>query len=643
MNSNAHEDNRKPHSGPTEKKKGFAVDTKALDGLRGICILHIAVSHFVVYPYPNVDLLADISVTAFLVLSGFVLAVCYGKRKLTSRAAHWAFIKEFYTKRFARLFPAWIIGILFGLVMGVRLLQPHSPFPASSFLVNEDVSFNTTTNSTTGYFCRYSWEMAPKPFICWNATQQYHPNELTDDYFLIDDSVKTQKFVNDVLLLSPWLAGETGGYPFNPPMWTISLLLFFYFFFPILLPFFQQRKHKLLWCFMCYIIQGLLWGAGYAIGESGDEPYLFARMFPPFRIFVFFLGMFAGLARLEQSQAMSLSQTQSQTLSQTPLVVVRKDIESGNKSSPSPEQSIDDLQKQKIELFENENEKEHDGNTTVGAEELAIDKVEEGGNTAMKPPPPVIDNHKSVLEIVQSIGVAMESSFQYMIGQHVDALFYCTGTSPFYAGVMEIVLSLGFLTIVILGIVFSYLEHFPPRLRLYTEVITAMPYALYFYTLTQAPTLNTAPYSLFYRPVYLNSVLCIIGCDLSLMIYVLHFPMIFVMQYWDSGGDYAAIHFIRPRPNYGRSIHPAMSITLIGTWLLLTLAASYACHHGVSSVMKNCIRDHFLPSPATGTAVAVAGTTNKASMSDDAHKLPAERSSSWFNRKTTKVYVMNSK
>ncbi len=84
--------------------------------------------------------------------------------------------------------------------------------------------------------------------------------------------MKTRKFVNDVLLLSPWLQGETGGYPFNPPMWTISLLLFFYFFFPIFLfPFFQQRKNKLLWCFLCYCIQGGLWGVAYVIGTTNDE------------------------------------------------------------------------------------------------------------------------------------------------------------------------------------------------------------------------------------------------------------------------------------------------------------------------------------------------------------------------------------
>jgi peptidoglycan/LPS O-acetylase OafA/YrhL len=131
---------------PPQKKKGFAIDTKALDGLRGVCILHIAISHFVAYPYPHMDLLADISVTAFLVLSGFVLAICYGKRNLTTREAHWAFIKECCTKRFARLFPAWIIGIICGLVIGIRLLEHHHPFPASSFLADQDVSFNSTTN-----------------------------------------------------------------------------------------------------------------------------------------------------------------------------------------------------------------------------------------------------------------------------------------------------------------------------------------------------------------------------------------------------------------------------------------------------------------------------------------------------------------
>ena len=34
--------------GTQNEKKKFAVDTKVLDGLRGVCMLHIAISHFVV-------------------------------------------------------------------------------------------------------------------------------------------------------------------------------------------------------------------------------------------------------------------------------------------------------------------------------------------------------------------------------------------------------------------------------------------------------------------------------------------------------------------------------------------------------------------------------------------------------------------
>jgi peptidoglycan/LPS O-acetylase OafA/YrhL len=65
--------------------KALRLDIRALDGLRGIASLHIAVQHYVDYLSPGgPDLMGSGTVTLFLVLSGFVMAIGYGRRKLRS-------------------------------------------------------------------------------------------------------------------------------------------------------------------------------------------------------------------------------------------------------------------------------------------------------------------------------------------------------------------------------------------------------------------------------------------------------------------------------------------------------------------------------------------------------------------------------
>ena len=65
--------------------KALRLDIRALDGLRGIASLHIAVQHYVDYLSPGgPDLMGSGTVTLFLVLSGFVMGIGYGRRKLRS-------------------------------------------------------------------------------------------------------------------------------------------------------------------------------------------------------------------------------------------------------------------------------------------------------------------------------------------------------------------------------------------------------------------------------------------------------------------------------------------------------------------------------------------------------------------------------
>ena len=53
------------------------IDTRALDGLRGIAMLHVIVGHFIGSGCPSVEM------TLFYLLSGYSLTLAYGVRRNT--------------------------------------------------------------------------------------------------------------------------------------------------------------------------------------------------------------------------------------------------------------------------------------------------------------------------------------------------------------------------------------------------------------------------------------------------------------------------------------------------------------------------------------------------------------------------------
>lgn len=135
-----------------------------LDGLRGVaalCIAFLHMPHFFHYTPPNSGLAVDF----FFMLSGFVLSFAYDER-----IANGMSMGEFFALRFVRLYPAYLLGFVLGILVALASLR----YPGSALSV--------------------SW--TPKLLLC-----------------SIGSGI--------AMLPTPPCDGNDWLYPFNPPMWSI--------------------------------------------------------------------------------------------------------------------------------------------------------------------------------------------------------------------------------------------------------------------------------------------------------------------------------------------------------------------------------------------------------------------------------------
>ena len=109
---------------------------ETLDGMRGFAALSVMFFHYTQFHQPRWLAYSPLAVDIFFMLSGFVIAHSYGKRLLTGMTA-----TEYIAKRFIRLYPTFIMGILLGApVLYWLRMSGHSNFPpaviAASTLTN---------------------------------------------------------------------------------------------------------------------------------------------------------------------------------------------------------------------------------------------------------------------------------------------------------------------------------------------------------------------------------------------------------------------------------------------------------------------------------------------------------------------------
>jgi peptidoglycan/LPS O-acetylase OafA/YrhL len=79
-------------------------EVRSLTGLRGIAAFAIVMVHYQIVPVPKIYLAVDL----FFVLSGFVMAMTYGRRLRQHR--DWSTYGDFLWKRFARIYPLYLLA-----------------------------------------------------------------------------------------------------------------------------------------------------------------------------------------------------------------------------------------------------------------------------------------------------------------------------------------------------------------------------------------------------------------------------------------------------------------------------------------------------------------------------------------------------
>ena len=87
------------------------VDTRALDGLRGVAALHVMVGHFVHSGCPALQM------TLFYLLSGYTLTLAYGGRSTWSQSD----ILMFYWNRIVRIAPSFYLSNIVAFLLSVNL------------------------------------------------------------------------------------------------------------------------------------------------------------------------------------------------------------------------------------------------------------------------------------------------------------------------------------------------------------------------------------------------------------------------------------------------------------------------------------------------------------------------------------------
>ena len=123
------------------------IDTRALDGLRGIAALHVMVGHFLETGCPAVEM------TLFYLLSGYSLALAYGAR----RNEEGSFVRQtvwFYWNRFVRTAPSFYLSNIAAFLIS---------FNTRTLLLRK-VKFITTLTISNSWFKPYT-----EPYIPFNG------------------------------------------------------------------------------------------------------------------------------------------------------------------------------------------------------------------------------------------------------------------------------------------------------------------------------------------------------------------------------------------------------------------------------------------------------------------------------------------
>jgi peptidoglycan/LPS O-acetylase OafA/YrhL len=116
---------------------------ETLDGMRGVAAFAVMVFHYCKFVHPKLLHNAPLAVDLFFVLSGFVIAHSYGERLVAGRGRRAGGLGslEYIGKRFIRLYPMFLLGLIIGapvlyLLQRAGLSNSPGGFIGTSSLIN---------------------------------------------------------------------------------------------------------------------------------------------------------------------------------------------------------------------------------------------------------------------------------------------------------------------------------------------------------------------------------------------------------------------------------------------------------------------------------------------------------------------------
>jgi peptidoglycan/LPS O-acetylase OafA/YrhL len=249
------------------------LDTKSVDGLRGLAALHVACGHMLFFSRePNVDLVGGTSMGLFFIISGFVMILGYGQRKYKDNDG---------------MICDWCCCCCDSLQCCATREQQQSE--------EEDGSISFPTKS---FLCKRFARVAP----------MYYLTSLIAIPLWFMGPVKLVTFILTVALTfcfaTSWVVVVL---PLNGVLWTVSTMFFFYLCYPCLIPRLQKLKSAdecRTLAFRMYWLQILICVVVLILfsGVDGGLAYWMWRAFPPNRLPVFVMGCCAGLVALRSEQ-----------------------------------------------------------------------------------------------------------------------------------------------------------------------------------------------------------------------------------------------------------------------------------------------------------------------------------------------------
>lgn len=229
----------------------------ALTSLRFFAAFHVLLFHTqamgAVFGPPwfrQLSSIGYVGVSFFFVLSGFILVYTYAGRPLVAR--------DFWRARFARVYPAYVFGLLFTL-----------------------------------------------PFFIWGAL---HYNEIKVPFMAFEAAHLKVAAALEILLLQAWV--PPAALSWNAVGWSLSVEAFFYLLFPALLVGYERLSRKKLFAIIvaCWLASNAISGS-YAwfkpdgISHADANVYTFwmnaVKFLPLARLPEFLMGMAAGFLFLQ--------------------------------------------------------------------------------------------------------------------------------------------------------------------------------------------------------------------------------------------------------------------------------------------------------------------------------------------------------